>query len=97
MSVIVILGMQSKPEALEDLKSTLKNILPDTRAYDGCQSVHVTGNQDDPCNLVLIEKWESRQHNEKYMEWRTDTGALAALGEMLSQPPSLRYYNDLDI
>jgi quinol monooxygenase YgiN len=97
MSVIVILELQSKPETLDELNSTLKNILPDTRAYDGCQSVQVNINQDDSCNLVLIEKWESRQHNEKYMGWRTETGALAALGEMLSQPPSLRYYDDLDI
>ncbi|PCK09312.1 MAG: antibiotic biosynthesis monooxygenase [Alteromonadaceae bacterium] len=97
MSVIVILELQSKPDTIDELKAALKSILPDTRAFDGCLSVQVTANQDDPCNLVLIEKWESRQHNETYMAWRTETGAIATLGEMLSQAPSLRYYDDLDI
>ncbi len=97
MSVTVFLEVQSKPENIEELKTTFKAILPDTRAYDGCQGVQVVGNQDDSLNLILQEKWESRQHYEKYLGWRDETGALAALGAMLSQPPSIRYYDDLDI
>ena len=97
MSVNVILEVQSKPENIEDLISTFNNILPDTRSYDGCLGVQVIGNQDDSLNLVLLETWESREHYEKYLGWRTETGALEALGAMLSQPPSIRYYDNLDI
>ena len=97
MSVNVILEVQAKPESIDELKSTLENILPDTRGYDGCISVQVTSNQDDPLNLVLLEVWENREKNEKYLGWRTETGALEALGAMLSQPPSIRYYDNLDI
>ena len=96
MSVTVLLEVQSKPKNLIELKSTLKNILRDTRAYEGCQGSDVIGNQDDSCNLVLIEKWDSRQHFEKYLGWRTETGALEALGAMLAQPPSIRYYDNVD-
>ncbi len=94
--VTVLLEVQAAPEKIDELKSTFKNILPDTRGYDGCEGVDVVGNLDDPCNLVLIEKWDSRVHYEKYLAWRTETGALAALGAMLSQPPSIRYYDDVD-
>lgn len=97
MSVIVLLEVQSKPESLLELTTTLEHILTDTRAFEGCQGVQVTANQGDSCNLILIEKWESRQHHEKYMGWRTETGALEALGAMLSQPPSIRYFDDLGI
>ena len=96
MSVTVLLEMQSKPEKIDELKAVFKNILPDTRSYDGCQGVDMVGNQDNPCNLVLIEKWASRQHHEKYSAWRTETGVLEKLGAMLSQPPSIRYYDDID-
>jgi len=37
MSVTVLLEVQSKLEKLAELKSTFKNTLPDTRAYEGCQ------------------------------------------------------------
>lgn len=97
MSVTVILEMQSKTESIDELKSTFESILLDTRNYDGCVGVQVIGNQDDPLNLVLLETWESREKYEKYLGWRTETGALDALGAMLSQPPSIRYYDNLDI
>ena len=97
MSVIVLLEVQAKPESLDELKATLEAILPDTRAYDGFEDIQVVANQDDPCNLILVEKWKSRQHQEKYFGWRAETGALDALGAMLSQPPSVRYYDDLGL
>jgi len=96
MSVTVLLELQSQSENLEELKSFFKNMLPDTRAYEGCQGVNVIGNQDDSCNLVLVEKWDSRQHYEKYLGWRTETGALEVLSALLAQPPSIRYYDDVD-
>lgn len=96
MSVTVLFEIQSKSESIDALKSTLKNILPDTRSYDGCQKVDVVGNQDDSCNVVLIQTWTSRQHYEKYLAWRTETGAIETLGTMLSQPPTIRYYDDID-
>jgi len=95
MSVTVLLEVQSKLEKLAELKSTFKNTLPDTRAYEGCQGVEVIENQDDSCNLILIQRWDSRQHYEKYLGWRTKTGAVKALGAMLAQPPSVRYFDGI--
>jgi quinol monooxygenase YgiN len=97
MSVNVILEVQSKPESIDELKSTFNNILSDTRSYDGCIEVKAIGNQDNPLNLVLFETWENREKYEKYLGWRAETGALDALGAMLSQPPSIRYFDHIDI
>jgi quinol monooxygenase YgiN len=97
MSIKVILEVHSNPENIQELKSTFQNILPDTRNYDGCTAVQVIENQDDSLNLVVFETWESRQHYEKYLAWRAETGALEALGTMLSQAPSIRYFDNLDI
>ncbi len=97
MSVNVVLDVQAKPESIDELKSTFKDILPDTRSYDGCIDVKVVVNQDDPLNVVLFETWETREQYESYLAWRAETGALEALGAMLSQPPSIRYYTNLNI
>ena len=96
MSVVVLLEMQVKLEAIDEMKAFLQRILPDTRAYDGCQGIDIYGNLDDTGNLVLYERWDSRQHYEQYLAWRTETGALNQLGAMVAAPPSIRYFERID-
>lgn len=95
MSINVVLELNAKPEKINELKSTLEAILPDTRAYNGCSGISVTINQDDPLNVILIEAWESRALYETYFNWRVETGAIGALGEMLSGAPNIRYFDHL--
>jgi quinol monooxygenase YgiN len=97
MSVTVLLEVVAKPESINELITTLKTILPDTRSYDGCIDLKVKLNQDNPLNIILNETWDSRAHYEKYLAWRGKTGALEALGAMLSQAPSIRYFDGKDI
>lgn len=96
MGVTVVLECQAKPGGGDELKATFKAILPDTRAYEGCQEVEVKANQDDADNVIVLERWESRGHYEKYLGWRQETGALEKLGAMLANPPSIRYYDPVD-
>ena len=62
MSTVVLLEIQVKPEAIDEMKAFLKRILPDTRTYDGCLGVDIYGNLDDTGNLVFYQRWDSRQH-----------------------------------
>ena len=96
MSVVVLLEIQVKPEAIDEMKAFLQRILPDTRAYDGCQGIDIYGNLDDTGNLVFYERWDSRQHYEKYFAWRTETGVLNQFGTMVAAPPSIRYFERPD-
>ena len=96
MTIKVTLELQSKPETINDVIAALQDILPDTRAYDGCSGVEVSVNQDDGLNILLIEQWASREHYERYLAWREETGALAALGEIVAQAPNIRYWDAVD-
>jgi quinol monooxygenase YgiN len=96
MSTVVLLEMQVKPEAVNEMKALLKKILPDTRAYAGCQGLDIYSNLDDNGNLVFYERWESRDHYQKYLNWRTETGLLDQLGPKLAAPPKIRYYERVD-
>jgi quinol monooxygenase YgiN len=96
MSVMVLLEVQVKPEAVDEIKAAMKQALPDTRAFDGCQRVTMYSNQDDPTNMVLVEQWDSREHYEKYLAWRTETGMMDQVGAILSAPPSIRYFDKVD-
>jgi quinol monooxygenase YgiN len=97
MSVVVLLEMQVKPEAVNEVKAQLKQILPDTRSYAGCEGLDIYGNMDDGGNLVFHERWQTREHYQKYLAWRTETGALAALASKLTGPPKIRYYEHVGV
>lgn len=97
MSVTVLLDLKAASGSIDELKKVFVEILPDTRVYDGCQGLEVRLNQDDGDNLVIIERWQSRPHYEKYFSWRQETGLLDRLGPLLGAPPSVRYLDDTGI
>ena len=71
----------------------LAEILPDTRDFDGCQDLKVYIEGDGEA-IVFIEYWDSNQHYQRYLNWRTETGVLDQLGEMLAAPPVIRIAED---
>lgn len=96
MTCMVLVEVKAKVGTGDDLVGLFREILPDTRAYDGCISVDVYQNQDDTDVVVLVEQWQTRAHYEKYFAWREETGAVAQLVERLEGPPSLRYFDPTD-
>ena len=97
MSIVVFLEFRVKPEAIEETKAFFKKILPDTRAYAGCQGLDVYTNADDPTNFVFHERWQSKEHYQTYFAWRTESGSMDAFGSKLAGPPSVRYFNREDV
>ena len=67
------------------------NVLPDTIAYDGCIEVE-TNAEDNGCSFILIEKWETKEHQQEYFQRPVDTGMVDALGSFVSSPPEIKYY-----
>ncbi len=96
MAVTVLLELQAKGEKAAEMKQVFKEILPDTRAYDGCLGVDVIENQDDAANVVLIERWETRAKYETYLAWRQESGFIDRLGGYIAAPPSIRYFDPVD-
>jgi quinol monooxygenase YgiN len=96
MSVLVLFELQVKPENISDIKLYMAEILPDTRAYDGCQKIDVYLDTEDTGIMAVVEHWESRAHHEKYRAWRDGTGFLDRIGTMLAGPPNLRYFERID-
>ena len=97
MAVIVLLEFRVKPEAIEAMKAMMKEVLPDTRSYAGCQGVDVGSDADNPASFVFCERWASREHYEKYLSWRTETGMMDEFGAKLAGAPSIRYFNRADV
>ena len=91
MSVVVFVNLPTKAGQADKLVSLLDELVPGTRAYEGCQEIYLYKNQDDPDNVVMLERWDSRQHYEKYLAWRTETGALDEIGQLLAGDLTIRF------
>ena len=97
MSVIIIAELPIKAEHLAYMKSLMKEILPDTRAFEGCREIVVYENIEDTPLIVLFEQWDSRDHYEKYHAWRLETGGLDNIRAFLAGPVKRRFLERVDV
>ena len=97
MSVLVNLEIPVKKERIEDFFDYLRDILVDTRAYEGCIRLD-TYHEMENSKVLLIEEWEKIENQESYMQWRIETGLVEALTEFLDGELIIKkYYPKRDI
>ena len=93
MTCMVHIEFRARKESVETLLGWLREILPDTRRREGCVSVSVTRNQDDPLNFAFVELWDSREHYERYFAWRQEQGVLQHLSTMVDGEAIFRFFD----
>ena len=91
MSVLVNLQLKVKQGQVPNLLETFKGLLPGTRAYKGCHWVKLATNVEDENVLEAVSQWDSKEHYDTYIKWRTETGTIAALLEFLDEEPVFRF------
>jgi quinol monooxygenase YgiN len=92
VAVMVTLELRLKPEKLDEFLGIMTGSLKDTRAYDGCQSVDTYVDTDVAGRVLLVEQWDTRGQQEKYIQWRTDSGMMEALADFVTAPPVISYH-----
>jgi len=82
MDNMVIAEFSAAPGKLDAPVDFLREALPDTRKFDGCNSLEVHVDRDS-CTVVLIEDWGSLAAYDRYLAWRMETGMVEAIGGLL--------------
>lgn len=95
--MIVTIAFSATPGNRDALVQRLIEIIPATRAFEGCNSITFTEVQDSPGSLLLIEDWDSHESYESYKTWRRE-GGTSVLGSSLVDPDSVAtsYFDILD-
>lgn len=83
----------SGPALLEGLRAAL----PVTRANDGCQSLDLTVNQDNPDNMLIVMRWASRAHYDVYRAWREANGDVKRFADATEGGLSTRFFEVAEI
>ena len=96
MSTLVLLEVTAKADCVDAVKEFFRTHLPDTRKYDGCQEL--TGYEHEDGNIIVqVQHWDSKEHYQKYLAWRVESGVLAELEPLLDGDPSIRFFNAIDV
>ena len=91
MPFTVLLDLQLKTEGLDAAHAEIHSILTDTRAFDGCLGVEVLVGAQDRAHVLLVERWESAEHDAVYRAWRAGEGATN-LGGLLAAAPTVSMF-----
>jgi len=94
MSVTVTLLFPTKAELADTFYDTLASALSETREFEGCISVTTHRDLDDSSRVLLIEEWDTREHQLNYLKWRAETGLMEAIGPMLAAEPVISAYSN---
>lgn len=97
MTVQVIMEVSIKEGRYDDFCRFMTEILPGSRSHKGCVSIDFVRNQDDPADVVVMEKWDSRQEYEAYVAWRTESGVLNQGAEMFATQPKIRFLDPMGL
>jgi len=94
--MIITISFRAAQGKRDDLVDKLVSILPDTRAFDGCNQITFTEAADDAGSLMLVEDWVSAEQYEAYKLWRRESGT-SVLSTDLVEPGSLAVSNFMNL
>ena len=96
MAVSVLLSGTLKDGLVDQFSGICTEAFHVTRAFDGCQNINLTLHVGDPHKFVLTEVWDSKEHYEKYLAFRTEDGTVGAIGEMCVDGPNIDIFDITD-
>lgn len=96
MSITITINLSIIPEKQQEFLALVKDIAPDTRAYQGCISFSIFSDQNTAGSVLFHEEWESAQDYEKYSAWRKETGLMETMAKFLLAAPTLAFYDRFD-
>ncbi len=95
MALTALLELEFKADSLDDAKKVMTRVLDETRAFDGCVGIEILVDQKNEARWVVVEKWQSQEHDTAYRKFRAGEGAITDLGPLLAGAPKLTHYSAL--
>jgi quinol monooxygenase YgiN len=93
MSTLVTNELLARPGRGDDVASLLLEILGESLRHDGCETIRIVRDQDDPEHVAGITQWTERRNFEDYLAWRTEQGFTSTFEAMLTRPFVIHYYD----
>jgi quinol monooxygenase YgiN len=93
MSTLVTNELFAKPGRGDDVASLLLEILGESLQHEGCETIRIVRDQDDPDHVAGFTQWTERRSFDDYLTWRTERGFTGTFEAMLTRPFVIHYYD----
>jgi heme oxygenase (mycobilin-producing) len=90
-TVTALLDLRIKPESVAEAKKTVESVLVTTRAFPGCLGVDVLVDTEDEAHLLVLERWESIEHDQAYRDFRASPAGASPLGSIIASRNLTRF------
>ena len=95
MGINIITEHRTQDGRSDKLIALLRVLLPESLKHGGAEEISIRQNQDDPTDIISVQRWVSRQAYVDYFAWRTDKGVAAQIEEMLERPVTIRFFDEI--
>jgi quinol monooxygenase YgiN len=94
MSITLLVTLVAKPASIGEIAQVMTEVKDYLPKIDGCESVRIVRDLDEPARFSLIESWSSRGHHETYQRSIAESGGWGHILEHLASEPVSTYYED---
>ena len=93
MSTLVTNELFAQPGRGDDAASLLLEILGESLQHEGCETIRIVRDQDDPDHVAGFTQRTERRNFDDYLIWRTERGFTGTFEAMLTRPFVIHYYD----
>lgn len=93
MSLKLIVTFNVKAEKVDTMLSLLQGAKTALGKEPGCHGVEVLQNVKEPCQILLVEVWDSQEIHDAYAEKMGQAGSMESLGDFLISEPISEFFH----
>jgi quinol monooxygenase YgiN len=95
MTINFLISFQVKEQELDSFKNILGDVKINLPKVEGCQSVAVLAQLDNPLAFTLVETWESRALHGAHVDALVTGGQWDVIAAHLTADPASAYYGEI--
>jgi quinol monooxygenase YgiN len=93
LTVSILVEGQLKDGERDGFTEICREAFKVTRDFDGGEHIDLVYNTEDSNNWVFNEIWESKEHYDKYLKFRSEDGTLEAIAGLCENAPSIKIFD----
>ena len=97
MPIRALVSGKTQQGKMGELVTLLEELFPSTRTFEGCISIVLLIDEDQPNHWTLLGEWESKDHHERYFAWRAESGTLENFMKLMDGELTKQYLKNAGI
>lgn len=95
MKVNVVITFNVKENKLESFKRIMNDVKINLPTVDGCDSVQIFNDNENPAVFTLVEEWSSKELHKNHLNGVVESGDWTHISQHLTADPISSYFTQI--